>query len=131
MSIIGIKGRGAVAIDDLVIRSDPNARPPDAKLPAPHRTWKSPGKTTYYVDSVGRSDSADGTSAAAAWKTLAKVNTGQFAPGDRVKIKEGSFQNFEGNVDNIDETKGIVTVLLTIFGRSTPVDVEYWQLEKL
>ena len=54
-----------------------------------------------------------------------------FVPGDRVKISEGSFQNFEGNVDNIDETKGIVTVLLTIFGRSTPVDVEYWQLEKL
>jgi transcriptional antiterminator NusG len=55
----------------------------------------------------------------------------EFAKGDRVKIKEGSFQNFEGNVDSIDETKGIVTVLLTIFGRATPVDVEYWQLEKL
>jgi len=55
----------------------------------------------------------------------------EFAKGDRVKIKEGSFQNFEGHVDSIDETKGIVTVLLTIFGRSTPVDVEYWMLEKL
>lgn len=55
----------------------------------------------------------------------------EFVKGDRVKIKEGSFQNFEGNVDSIDETKGIVTVLLTIFGRATPVDVEYWQLEKL
>jgi len=55
----------------------------------------------------------------------------EFSKGDRVKIKEGSFQNFEGNVDSIDETKGIVTVLLTIFGRATPVDVEYWQLEKL
>jgi transcriptional antiterminator NusG len=55
----------------------------------------------------------------------------EFAKGDRVKIKEGSFQNFEGHVDAIDEQKGIVTVLLTIFGRATPVDVEYWQLEKL
>lgn len=55
----------------------------------------------------------------------------EFVKGDRVKIKEGSFQNFEGNVDSIDETKGIVTVLLTIFGRSTPVDVEYWQIEKM
>ena len=55
----------------------------------------------------------------------------EFTKGDRVKIKEGSFQNFEGNVDSIDEAKGIVTVLLTIFGRATPVDVEYWQLEKL
>ena len=55
----------------------------------------------------------------------------EFRKGDRVKIKEGSFQNFEGTVDTIDEQKGIVTVLLTIFGRATPVDVEYWQLEKL
>jgi transcriptional antiterminator NusG len=55
----------------------------------------------------------------------------EFQKGDRVKIKEGSFQNFEGNVETIDETKGVVTVLLTIFGRSTPVDVEYWQLEKV
>ncbi|NLX12705.1 MAG: transcription termination/antitermination factor NusG [Phycisphaerales bacterium] len=55
----------------------------------------------------------------------------EFSKGDRVKIKEGSFQNFEGSVEAVDETKGIVTVLLTIFGRSTPVDVEYWQLEKV
>jgi transcription termination/antitermination protein NusG len=55
----------------------------------------------------------------------------EFTQGDKVKIKEGSFQNFEGTVESIDETKGIVTVLLTIFGRSTPVDVEYWQLEKM
>ena len=55
----------------------------------------------------------------------------EFRKGDRVKIKEGAFQNFEGTVEAIDETKGLITVLLTIFGRSTPVDVEYWQLEKL
>jgi transcriptional antiterminator NusG len=55
----------------------------------------------------------------------------EFAKGDRVKIREGSFENYEGSVDTIDETKGIVTVLLTIFGRATPVDVEYWQLEKM
>ena len=55
----------------------------------------------------------------------------EFSKGDRVKIKEGSFQNFEGDVETVDEAKGVITVLLTIFGRSTPVDVEYWQLEKL
>lgn len=55
----------------------------------------------------------------------------EFQKGDRVKIKEGAFQNFEGTVEAIDEQKGLITVLLTIFGRSTPVDVEYWQLEKL
>ena len=54
-----------------------------------------------------------------------------FSRGDRVKIREGSFENYEGDVESIEEQKGTVTVLLTIFGRSTPVDVEYWLLEKL
>jgi transcriptional antiterminator NusG len=52
-----------------------------------------------------------------------------FRPGDRVKIKEGTFENFEGEVASIDETNGRVTVLINIFGRSTPVDIEYWQIE--
>jgi transcriptional antiterminator NusG len=54
----------------------------------------------------------------------------QYKKGDRVKIREGSFENFEGEVDSIDEQKQTVTVLITIFGRSTPVDVEYWNLER-
>jgi transcriptional antiterminator NusG len=55
-----------------------------------------------------------------------KIN---FNVGDHVKIKEGTFENFEGEVANIDETNGRVTVLINIFGRSTPVDIEYWQIE--
>lgn len=55
----------------------------------------------------------------------------QFKKGDRVKIREGSFENFEGEVESIDEQKQTVTVLITIFGRSTPVDVEYWNLERI
>ncbi len=52
-----------------------------------------------------------------------------FRIGDHVKIKEGTFENFEGEVATIDETNGRVTVLINIFGRSTPVDIEYWQIE--
>ena len=55
-----------------------------------------------------------------------KIN---FRIGDRVKIKEGTFESFEGEVSSIDETNGRVTVLINIFGRSTPVDIEYWQIE--
>jgi transcriptional antiterminator NusG len=55
----------------------------------------------------------------------------RFKPGDRVKIREGPFENFEGDVESIDEQKGMVTVLLTIFGRQSPVDVEYWNLEPI
>ena len=52
-----------------------------------------------------------------------------FVQGDRVKIKEGTFENFEGEVDAIDETNGRVTVMINIFGRSTPVEFDYWQVE--
>lgn len=52
-----------------------------------------------------------------------------FAVGERVKINEGTFENFEGEVENIDETNGRVTVMINIFGRSTPVELEYWQIE--
>ncbi len=54
-----------------------------------------------------------------------------FKKGDLAKVTEGSFENFEGTIDGVDEGRGMVTVLLTIFGRSTPVEVEYWQVEKL
>ena len=52
-----------------------------------------------------------------------------FAAGERVKINEGTFENFEGEVESIDETNGRVTVMINIFGRSTPVELEYWQVE--
>jgi len=52
-----------------------------------------------------------------------------FARGDKVKIKEGGFEGFEGLIDAIDEANGRVSVLVEIFGRSTPVELEYWQVE--
>jgi transcriptional antiterminator NusG len=53
-----------------------------------------------------------------------------FKKGDAVKVNDGSFENYEGEVDSVDRKRGLVTVVLTIFGRPTPVDVEYWQVEK-
>ena len=53
-----------------------------------------------------------------------------FKEGDVVKINEGAFENFEGVVDSVDAERGIVRVVVTIFGRSTPLDIEYWQIEK-
>jgi len=55
----------------------------------------------------------------------------EFKKGDMIKIREGAFENFEGVVDSIDSERGIVKVIVTIFGRSTPLDIEYWQIEKL
>jgi transcriptional antiterminator NusG len=54
----------------------------------------------------------------------------EFQKGDQIKIREGAFENLEGVVDSIDAERGIVSVIVTIFGRSTPLDIEYWQIEK-
>jgi len=55
----------------------------------------------------------------------------RFASGDKVKVKEGNFESFEGEVNTIDEASGRVTVMINIFGRSTPVELEYWQVENV
>jgi transcriptional antiterminator NusG len=57
-----------------------------------------------------------------------KIN---FNVGARVKINEGTFENFEGEVSSLDEASGHVTVMINIFGRSTPVELEYWQIETI
>lgn len=51
--------------------------------------------------------------------------------GDQVKITDGAFESFEGEVESVDEKRGMVNVIVSIFGRSTPVEVGYWQLEKV
>jgi len=55
----------------------------------------------------------------------------EFEKGDMIKIQEGAFENYEGTVDSIDTERGLVKVIVPIFGRSTPLDIEYWQIEKL
>ncbi|MEK6674969.1 MAG: transcription termination/antitermination protein NusG [Planctomycetota bacterium] len=51
--------------------------------------------------------------------------------GDQVKITEGAFESFEGEVESVDDRRGMVSVIVSIFGRPTPVEVEYWKLEKV
>lgn len=87
--IIGIQHKGAIAIDNLVIQTDPANRPRDIRLPFPARVWTSPGHTAYYLDSQHGDDAADGKSAARAWRSLDKVNAGTFAPGDQILLRAG------------------------------------------
>lgn len=49
--------------------------------------------------------------------------------GDMVKIKSGAFDGFEGVVEEVNPEKGTVKVVVTIFGRPTPVELEYWEVE--
>lgn len=54
-----------------------------------------------------------------------------FQKGDSVRVKEGAFENFDGIVEEINAQKGMVGITITIFGRATRVDLEYWQVEKV
>ena len=53
-----------------------------------------------------------------------------FEKGEAVTIKEGPFENYEGTVDELLPEKGLVRVLVTIFGRQAPIELEEWQIAK-
>jgi len=52
-------------------------------------------------------------------------------PGDTVKINDGPFKEFDATVSEVDEKKGRVKVLVSLFGRETPVDLDFLQIKKI
>jgi len=54
-----------------------------------------------------------------------------FKEGEAVRVKEGPFKNFTGNIEETNMEKGKIKVMISIFGRPTPVELEAWQIEKM
>lgn len=54
-----------------------------------------------------------------------------FQKGDKVRVIEGPFVNFQGAIDDLNPERGKLKVMVAIFGRMTPVELEYYQVERL
>jgi transcriptional antiterminator NusG len=65
---------------------------------------------------------------AANGKEVPKV---QYTVGEEVKINDGPFANLNGRIDEIDPDRGKLKISVSIFGRFTPVELEYWQVQRV
>ena len=105
----------------------------------PERSWFMIRETQGVGDFIGTEGKPSAMSDTEVAKMLNQVEEEtdspsiqmEFNKGDQIKIKGGAFEGYEGHVEEIDNEKGTVRVLVTIFGRETPLDIEYWQLEKV
>ncbi|MHC4983464.1 MAG: transcription termination/antitermination protein NusG [Planctomycetota bacterium] len=111
---------------------------PDENGRIDEKAWFLIRETTGVGDFVGASGKPSPMKQSDVEKMLMQVEKAQegtpvsveFSKGDMVKIKEGAFENFEGPVEEVLADKGLIRVMVTIFGRPTPVELEYWQVER-
>ncbi|MDF1586369.1 transcription termination/antitermination protein NusG [Geminicoccaceae bacterium 1502E] len=108
------------------------------KMDLNDETWslvRNTGKVTGFLGPGGKPSAIPD---AEAERILSQVKEGiehpkpsiSFLIGEEVRVSDGPFASFNGTVEDIDEAKGRLKVLVTIFGRATPVELEYSQVER-
>lgn len=103
------------------------------------KTWHLVRSTPKVTGFVGNSINPPAVPEAEIQRVIEQMSDGtvtkkakiKFEEGESVRIIDGPFNNFTGVVDNINSEKGKVRVLISIFGRSTPVELDYHQIEKV
>jgi transcription termination/antitermination protein NusG len=107
------------------------------------RTWhlvKNTPKITGFVggQQFARSDEIPSVSDAEVMRLTSQISEGTLKPkpkvlfeqGDQVRVTDGPFSNFNGTVEEVNPDKGRLRVLVSIFGRATPVELDFMQVEK-
>jgi transcriptional antiterminator NusG len=102
------------------------------------RTWYFVKETDGVLNFAGTKDhpipmrqrEVDGMLAQVRDKDESVVPKIAFNVGDTVRVADGPFESQTGIIEEIDPERGVLRVSVNIFGRSTPVDLEYWQVEK-
>ncbi|MDP6928531.1 MAG: transcription termination/antitermination protein NusG [Planctomycetota bacterium] len=101
--------------------------------------WFVLRETPGFGDFVGSRSQPTPMSAEEVENVLSRMNASkaepkmavQFSKGDRVKIKQGPFENVDGVVEDVNAEKGTLEVSVTIFGRATPVSLGCWEVEEV
>ena len=104
-------------------------------------TWhlvKGTAKVTGFVGSAKNPKDVPSITDAEVSRLTAQISEGslkpkprvQFEEGDQVRVIDGPFSNFNGTVEEVKPEKGKVRVLVSIFGRATPVELDFMQVEK-
>ncbi|MEA1899626.1 MAG: transcription termination/antitermination protein NusG [Thermodesulfobacteriota bacterium] len=109
------------------------------KIELNEETWHIVNDTAKVTGFLGGRENPTPLSDEEAEKILSRMEAGRLKPkpkfffeaGDEIRVIDGPFTNFNGIVDEVNHEKGKIRVLVTIFGRSTPVELEFVQVAKL
>jgi len=109
------------------------------KMELDDESWHVVNDTAKVAGFLGGREHPTPISDEEAEKILNRMKAGQakpkpkfiFEPGDDIRVVDGPFANFNGTVDEVNPEKGKIRVMVSIFGRSTPVELDFVQVTKL